>query len=104
MDMEAAKQMSREGFAGALDARRRMLADLQPGDRAGFDQLVASTRETLAANGIPINADTAKVFFMATMLPSVELLVHHPEIEGTCLEDHVILPQLVATLLLDSVT
>jgi len=104
MDLEAAKQTSRQGFAEGNAALRRMLTDLPPASRADIDQCAAAITTTLEANDLPVNADTAKAAHLATMLPLVEVYAHHPTYQDMmpCLEVHLVGPSLAMTVFLDT--
>lgn len=99
MDFARKQQLSREGFRDALATHKRMLADLDDGTHAAFEQQAAAIRETFKANSVPVNADTARAFHMALMLPSVDILATHGSFRiGDCLEDHLLSLQLVGAL------
>lgn len=91
MDLEAAKQTSREGFAAGNATLRRMLADLPPASRADIDQVAQAITTTLQANDLPVNVTTARVFAIAVAMVAVEIMKHHgntyPD-ELPCLEAH----------------
>ena len=103
MDLEAAKQTSRQGFAEGNAILRRMLADLPPVRRADIDQCAAAITTTLQANDLPVNATTARVFAMAVAMVGVEVMKHHdltwPD-ELPCLEAHHLRCELAAALVL----
>jgi hypothetical protein len=104
MDLEAAKQISRRGFADANAGLRHLLSDLDPPDRADIDQCAAAITTTLQANDLPVNATTARVFAMAVAMVGVEILKHHGNTYPTdlmpCLEVHHLRCELAAALVL----
>jgi len=103
MDLEDAKQTSRQGFAEGNATLRRMLADLDPAARADIDQCAAAVTTTLQANDLPVNATTARVFAMAVAMVGVEVLKHHDLVyppELPCLEVHHLRCELAAALVL----
>ncbi len=102
MDLEAANEISRGGFRDSLATHRKMLGELDLGERAFMEQQAHAMRNTLKANGVPITPDTAKALYMGVILPGVELTAHHPDIVGgdNCIEIHLLHVQLVATVFL----
>jgi hypothetical protein len=103
MDLEAAKQTSREGFAAGNAQLRELLGELPPASRADIDQCAAAITTTLEANDLPVNATTARVFAIAVAMVGVEIMKHHdltypPELP--CLEAHHLRCELAAALVL----
>jgi hypothetical protein len=104
MDLEAAKQISRQGFADANAGLRDLLGELPPASRADIDQCAAAITTTLQANDLPVNATTARVFAMAVAMVGVEIMKHHggtyPLDLMPCLEAHQLRCELAAALVL----
>jgi hypothetical protein len=104
MDLEHAKQTSRQGFSDANANLRKLLADLDPVGRADIDQCAAAITATLEANDVPVNATTARAFAMAVSMVGVEIMKHHgltyPIDMLPCLEAHHLRCNLAAALVL----